>query len=356
MACTQSEYEYLLELRRDAPTGGGELLSEDRLDDFDWRPALEWATWTATCKRPRLPLVLDTSVGLIEPRWHPKYGAPTSLAWRWCFLTRTMRAHAAPGARCVVPLSVFKSAAEAASAALVQAGALADGDTFRYRVSAYPRHAGNIAAPAGAPAPFSVEPVVTPMSPAEGIVSRFLTHAERMGPADEHAMSVFLPRSLLREVFDLTQLAGAAETGGVLIGQLRFDACIPELFLEVTAQIPAIHAEQELTSLTLTPDTWSAVDAALRLRDRDEIYLGWWHSHPVRQWCAQCPEEKRRRCKLTGEFFSSHDVALHRCCFPKGYSVALVVSDAVASGLTVSLYGWHKGLVAKRGFHVIDDQ
>jgi hypothetical protein len=94
------------------------------------------------------------------------------------------------------------------------------------------------------------------------------------------------------------------------------------------------------------------VDAAVRLRGQAEVYLGWWHSHPTRRWCEQCPEEKRAQCKLTGEFFSSYDEALHRCCFPRAYSVALVISDSHATGLTAPMYGWRDGQLAQRGFYI----
>ena len=39
-----------------------------------------------------------------------------------------------------------------------------------------------------------------------------------------------------------------------------------------------------------------AVRAVLELRRRQEIHLGWWHSHPVRHWCeepsAEVPDSK----------------------------------------------------------------
>ena len=162
------------------------------------------------------------------------------------------------------------------------------------------------------------------------------------------------PRRVLQESTRLTEGAGAAETGGVLLGHIHEDPNTTELFLRVTAQVPARRAEQALTKLTFTPQVWSDVDAALRLRNEDEIYLGWWHSHPARQWCKDCPVENRKRCKLSGEFFSSDDAALHQCVFPHAYSIALVISDSYAHGLTWPLFGWSRGIVAQRGY-LIDE-
>jgi hypothetical protein len=35
------------------------------------------------------------------------------------------------------------------------------------------------------------------------------------------------------------------------------------------------------------------------------------------------------------------------------YSVALLVSDSYANGLSVSMYGWDRGVIAERGYHVL---
>ena len=127
----------------------------------------------------------------------------------------------------------------------------------------------------------------------------------------------------------------------------------------MTAQIPAQHTEQELARLTFTPETWTAVDAALALRDGGEIQLGWWHSHPASHWCDACPPEKRQRCKTagtpSGDFFSAHDVALHRAVFPRAYSIALVLSDGCGNAGTPvwRLFGWRYGMVMARGFHLM---
>jgi hypothetical protein len=104
--------------------------------------------------------------------------------------------------------------------------------------------------------------------------------------------------------------------------------------------------------LTFTPEAWAATDAAIRLRNQGEIHLGWWHSHPIRAWCQNCPAERQAVCRYNDEFFSEHDAALHRAVFPRSYSVALVVNDRAAGDLTHSMFGWWMGQIAPRGFHV----
>ena len=77
--------------------------------------------------------------------------------------------------------------------------------------------------------------------------------------------------------------------------------------------------------------------------------VGWWHSHPVLEWCKDCAPEKRAQCALAQGFLSEDDRLLHRTVFPRAYSVALVVND-LESGPTFSLFGWSRGLIAAREF------
>jgi hypothetical protein len=122
----------------------------------------------------------------------------------------------------------------------------------------------------------------------------------------------------------------------------------------VTGQIPARNTEADLTTLRFTAETWTQVQSTLDLRGREEIMLGWWHSHPKQAWCKQCPDDKQADCQLLCDFFSAHDRRLHRAVFPRAYSIALVVND-MADGHTYSLFGWRKGQIELRGFHLARD-
>jgi len=236
----------------------------------------------------------------------------------------------------------------------VESGKLATGDKFRYVVCAFP-HTEPAAAEGRRPR-LAVDPVSETIDPDSRPLEDYLGRSEAIG-VGEGRMPVFVAAEVLAEAEEMFRSVGAVETGGILLGKLHRD---PDagLFLEITAQIPARHAEQELSRLTFTPDTWTAVDAARALRGQGEMYVGWWHSHPAAHWCDECPEEKRSKCaaagKLSGDFFSSYDVALHRAVFPRAYSMALVISDscAAAEGPAWKAYGWEQGMVLPRGFHV----
>jgi hypothetical protein len=349
MLASQLQYQFVLELYPEEQEEEKKPLATVPAQPLDWQPALHCARWAAVRRDPCESVVLDTGGGVIEPLWHPEVGEPYLSGVRVGFPDLP---HSHASIR--IPTRYFQPAAIAAGQSLVKQGKLEQGDRFRYLVCAYARQNSELTTATGPPMSLTVESLPEPIHLAQHSLDEFLSRSSPYGEQKQSDMPVFIPEQVLQEAVGLTRQAGAAETGGILIGHLHRDTRRPEVYLEVTAQIPATHAEQELTSLTFTPDTWAAVDAARDLRGKDEIYLGWWHSHPIRQWCSQCPEDKRRKCRLTGEFFSIHDAALHRCCFPRAYSVALVISDAYATGLTAALFGWRNGMVAPRGFNILE--
>jgi len=121
----------------------------------------------------------------------------------------------------------------------------------------------------------------------------------------------------------------------------------------VTAQIPATHVKSEITRLTFTEKTWTAARAAIDLRAKDEIMVGWWHSHSfLKEKCADCEKRKDNTCNSTATFMSADDCVLHRAVFSGGaYPVALVMSDSPCTGLTWALFGWRMGVIQERGFY-----
>jgi proteasome lid subunit RPN8/RPN11 len=338
-----SPYQFALELYRQS--AGGELIGQVPVA-VDWEPALEWARFASMRHDPRLPVVMATGAGSVEPVWHKRLGEPYVDGVRVVLGEDGRREESPP-----IPTSYFKPYLNQVVTALVEKGTLVNKDVVRYLVCAFPR-----AKPKKEARPalrFSVEEVAQTLPLKETPLGRLRELAAPCGELDELDMPAFIPREVLQEAIELTRKAGPVETGGILIGHLRRDSSLPEIFAEVTAQIPARHAQGELTALTFTADTWTDVEAAIALRRKGEIYLGWWHSHPARAWCKDCPVENRKDCKLSGEFFSAHDVALHRAVFPRAYSIALVVSDSYATGLTWPLFGYRYGLVKQRGYYIL---
>jgi proteasome lid subunit RPN8/RPN11 len=311
----------------------------------DWTPALEWVRFEGI-REGRLPLVAAPARGVVEPVWDGGAGAPFVAAFR-AVVRGTDGAEVARE----VPKAYVRGFAQRASASLVERGVLKVGDAFRWAVSAFP------VAAVDDPAcdDFSVEDVVEPLPVTDASLASFFARSVASGP-DEPAgrTPVFLPARVLEEAVAAARAAGDVETGGALLGRLRRDAGAAEIFVEITAQIAALHTVSQSTRLTFTSDTWAAVRAAIALRRQNELLIGWWHAHPDFCRLRNCPIERRKTCTGASPFFSAEDVHLHATCFPSAYHVALLISDSTADGMTWSLFGWSQGMVAARGFHVLD--
>ena len=335
-------YQYAsMFLREDGSPVGQVALS------VDWEPARECTEFEAV-RRGAMALGDAGSVSLLHPVWHPKLGEPYTNGFRV-----SVKSNGSPEVSVDFSSAYFKSFAAQASSQFVEKGDLKEGDTFCYVVLAFPQ---NDEQQNGAGPCFTVEEVSSLLPLKETRLQVFLNHAEPQGEIAPSAMPVFVPQRVLDEAATLTREAKAKETGGILVGYLHRDDSIPEVFAEVTAQLPARHTKAELTKLTFTPETWTDVRAALELRRREEIMLGWWHSHPAREWCKDCSVESQRVCKMARDFFSAHDHALHRAIFPKAYSIALVVNDVSFAEPSFSLFGWKDALLVPRGFHVTGER
>jgi proteasome lid subunit RPN8/RPN11 len=341
-----SDYTYALDFYREDGTAIGQAAVEP-----DWTPALEWVHFEGI-REGRLPAVMAASIASevyrIDPVWHPTAGQPHVSSFQ---ITLSANGSGAWSRR--IPTTYLRGVAQQASVALTEKGLLQSGEIFRYLVSACA-----VTSAAHAPQPaatdFCVEEVVQPLPLTPASLETFLIGAVPAG--SEHVAGdfpVFVPQAVLDEMTELARQAGDVETGGVLVGLLHRDAGIPEIFVEVTAQIAAPHTEAAATKLTFTADTWAAVRAALALRKRGELMVGWWHFHPDFCRLQNCPEEKRLRCTVSSAFFSAEDVALHTALFARGYNTALLISDSAAGGLTASAFGWRQGMVTTRGFYTL---
>src|SRR5262245_33290729 len=335
-----------------------DILNEDgrQLDRVglapDWQPALAWTQFEGI-REGRLPAVTGAVPGVVEPIWDGRAGPPIVAAFR-----AVVGGEAGDEVSREIPRTYVRGLAHQAAAKLIEAGALQAGATFLYVVKAQPGAAtGDEPQPDG----FSVEEIAQPLPLTDGAIESVRACAIRSGP-DEPAgqLPVFLPKQILVEAVEQARQAADVETGGVLVGKLCRDrrpqhGAAPEIFLEITAQVTAPHTRSQSTRLTFTAETWAAVKAAISLRRRNEIMLGWWHFHPDFCRLRNCPVERREHCSASSAFFSAEDVHLHATCFPAAYHVALLVNDSTAAGMTWSLYGWSRGMVTARGFHVLTD-
>jgi hypothetical protein len=312
----------------------------------DWEPVHEWTRFYFQ-RRGELPLGGGGSASVL-PLWEHTLGEPYCRGYRVQIEQ--------PGRRPVAsdfPTTHFRDFASLVAARLVERKKLNAGDLYSYMVVAHP-------APREAPSHGGLE--VTNASPSlparDGSLTALLARAKPSGVMDLDDMPVFVSRRVLEEAAERTHAEEGTETGGVLIGMLWRDGETEEIFAEVTAQIPAEHTSGNNVKLTFTAQTWTAAEAALRLRGRGEIYLGYWHSHPVRTWCKgkECTPEKQLTCHLAKDFFSPDDEAVMRAAFPRAYSIAIVANDTAFTDLTFSMFGNREGTTQPRGFYVLEER
>ncbi len=316
--------------------------------EVDWEPAREWALLNAFRQSPDQVAMLPAGDVRMEPLWHSKAGQPHVAGVRSLLQVdgRTLTDE--------FTLRLFQDAAEEAAETLVAGGRLQRGDRFLYEVCAYPlSRAATLPSPASR---FVAEEVVEPLPLKKSAIGPLLESAVMVGPSDPLDVPVFIAQSILDEIVEQTEEAGPVETGSFLIGEIHRDIERPHtIFLKINAQVPAMHTEAGSKRLKLTPESFSGMDAVIRLRDRGELSLGWAHSHPQRYWCLECPAERRETCPLQarGGWFSRDDRAVQRTAFPRAYSFALLASHA-ESGVEFAAFGWRRGLIERRGFHVTE--
>jgi len=319
----------------------GRRLGELALDP-DFGPAAESAH-LAGLREGALPASAHHGPGIIEPVFDAERGQPYVGGVRIRF-DAAPPDHEAP----VLAWRYLQPAVEQAATRLVERGTLQPSETFVYRICAF-------AAPAAPRAAVHEDENDEPVALALQRVAtaELVAGAIRLGEAawDEDDFPLFVHRAVLAQATHMARAAGECETGGILVGHLRRDRDTPEVHVEITALIPATQARAGRTHLGFTPQTWSAMRDALALRARNEMMLGWFHTHP--HWCARCDPAQRKNCVFAQPFFSRDDCALHRTVFDAAFHVALLLSDTGESALHYDFFGWRHGHVAARGCYVL---
>ncbi len=337
----------------DYTTKSGEPIGSIPFDP-DWLPAREWASWEAV-RQGLAPTPGGPEAFHIVPVWDELAGPPVMSA-----------ACVEDSSGVAVELDLlayFRSAARERSADLVDRGWIQTGTPYLYRVCAYAREpdsAPQKSQPEGLA--FDVEEAPQPLLVDERSLDAFVSASRAIAAQQENEMPVFIPRRVMAEASAQARAAGGVETGGILLGNLHrsrdFPRNVPskesEVFLEVTAMIPATNTMAESQRLTFTPETWAAAGNAVELRKSDEIQVGWFHFHP--RFCSKCPAEAQQVCAWGRPFFSGEDVHMHRTIFPRAFHIALLLSDLGDAELDASLFGWNRGVVTNRGFQILEAQ
>lgn len=339
-----SDHRYALSLYLDDGTPAGEV----PVANMDWVPATE-AAWLAGVRCGELPPDGALESRTVEPVWDSRSGPPRVESIR-----ATVAEEGGGRGRCEVPITYFADPATQASAMLVKKGTLKEGDLFRYSVSAFPGQDRR-----KVESRIRVDPVTPRLPIRESRLADFVARSRWLGAPDgpDGQVPVFIPARIVEAVVDQARQAGAVETGAIFVGNVHRDASVPDLFIEVTASIPAKHTRPEATRLVFTPDTWQAVEDAIDLRGMDESHLGWAHSHPSGEQDGAQEKQEEHKSKgsgQTGLFFSADDCQMHRTCFPRAYSIALVVAGS-QSQMETALFGWSNGVIRSRGFYELQE-
>jgi hypothetical protein len=314
----------------------GELVLEP-----DFTPAAEWSHLQGM-RRGALPALAHHGPCVIEPAYDENLGRPYIAGIRVRF-EAAEAAHEAP----LIPWSYFQQCVEGSAMRLVEDGTMRAGESFVYRICAFP-------APRDKPAPDTpVGETPTSLMLDNAALAPRRARAARMCETAWNTADfpVFVQSNVLVEATELARAAGERETGGILVGHLLRDTITKEIHAEITAQIPATHAHAGSAHLRFTAETWSAVSDALALRNRNEIWLGWHHYHPF--FCRRCDRPQRNRCVLSRPFFSRDDCELQRTVFDSAFSVALLLSDIGEEQLSYDWFGWRHGSVAARGCYLL---
>jgi hypothetical protein len=340
---TGNSYHYIFNLYKADGTPLG-----DREVEIDWEPALEWCHLLGI-RRGKLPPFFNIGTYDIEPIWHSEYKEPYMAGFRAIILGDSDCASFFTD----FPLSYFAAYARKALQFYVINGALAQNESFRYSMSAFPcepTHSKDMQNPGD----FTVQEVPRPLPLGEKSLHYLLSSSVPFGKENDSDIPVFIPQNVLHEAGSRTQEAGAKEVGGILIGYLHRESDSTEIMAEATAEIPAEYSLSDLCSLSFTHDTWTAVSAAIDLRNRDEIMLGWWHSHSyMKETCQNCKRIEDKSCDFTAVYMSDKDCALHRTAFYRAFTFALVFGDTPCAGLNYGLFGWRHGRIQQRAFHIL---
>jgi proteasome lid subunit RPN8/RPN11 len=311
---------------------------------LDFVPAAEWGRFTALCRWLNPKSAAEAEIH-IQPLWHATAGAPYVEGLRVTARTDTM-----PTITADIPNSFFKPGAMRIGDALVDQKKLESGELFTYAVLAFPASDDQ---GARAPDPLEIEDVPVPTALTPGSINDELERSIAFGDVGSGLIPVFVPQGVIDEVLALTERAKNVEVGAVLIGQMHQDRSTQELFLKVTAQIPARHTLSESTRLSFTADTWAAAQAALDLRRSAEQIVGFFHNHPARYFCNKdCSPEAKEQCPFNTPFFSRADCDLHRVAFWQPHCIALLVTNTF-SGMKLTMYGWDRAVITQRGFHIV---
>jgi proteasome lid subunit RPN8/RPN11 len=177
---------------------------------------------------------------------------------------------------------------------------------------------------------------------------------------DPATTEVWIADQVLNEMIEYVLQNKEQERAGFLIGHLCQDPATKKVFAVCPAQVAArldngaafpTESGSSLTHFQFSPEVFFEVQRVIALRKKNELVLGWYHSHP---WPFSC--QKGDQCECTSVFFSTADFQVMEAAFGAPYQVAIVIGRASLQDMkaTPQMYGWKDGLVQPRPFRRFD--
>jgi proteasome lid subunit RPN8/RPN11 len=170
-----------------------------------------------------------------------------------------------------------------------------------------------------------------PSEGAHGLPIRQDGRLTSVGQIHPNAATIQISKNLLGEIIDFSELDFERETGGFLLGEVT-PGGTPQV--RIRHFLPATEARSQSARLTFTHESWSAMNRQAQQHFRDDVVVGWQHTHPN-----------------MGIFLSAYDLFIHRHFFREPWHIALVV-DPVRQEL--GFFQWRENEVVDCGC-VIED-
>jgi len=312
----------------------------------DFQPAREWAKFQHQFQSDA---PMQAELGNPEPIWDTTAGEPYVREFA------IEAGHNGDGLRVVFPTTYFGGTARTLSSLLVSKGILQPGELFNYLVTSHPIDTSAAQKAGGAPSGLTVKRTTPALDFREDIALASLIEVSEPFETPSGAdMPVFVEQEVMDTIEAQAIEAGAMECGAFLLGHLHRCPDTKNVFLTISAQVPAEHVTQEMFKLSFSAESFSAARQAVSERGCGEMIVGWAHSHAyMHHTCKDCQKRDAGACCAKADFFSDDDIRVHRTCFLRAFCSALVVSSAPCSGINWAMYGWNRGMVCRKGFYVI---
>jgi hypothetical protein len=331
--------------------GGGSYVHQEPLFDADFERARMAANWAGF----QSGLLPEFAPGRAPSRIEPIFANPDGGSRRATGFVVEITTAGGNAHRETFSLDHFRIRARRTAAELVRLGLVTGANSLRYGLTASPAYDRDIA----------IDGPIFTLEEALAAVAILPASRESFGPEEpcDAPRTEDFPVLIHRHVIDeaIVEAAGSPEneTGGFLLGHLRLDSASRRPFLEVTDLVPAQSTEASIISVTFTPLSWAHVRRLIDIRGEGEILVGWMHSHPFR-FCADCPIPAPEECITKILFFSRDDEFVMEAAFPQPYMVGLLAGleprlEAAIGHKPVRLFGWDRGVIRARGFHLIGD-